>query len=301
MIDLAGLPDLQNAPDGRKMPINKVGIKNLRHPWRVADRDGRVQPTIATVNMYVALAEHLKGTHMSRFVELLNRSTETLQVTALDGLLAQMQTRLHARSAFIEIRFPYFRTIAAPVSGQTALLDYQVALIAERTDHTTQVQIEVTGAVTTLCPCSKEISDYGAHNQRSAVTIRLQTGGATVWIDDLIDLIARSGSCPIFPLLKRPDEKWVTEHAYDHPKFVEDVVRDIAVELLADGRVIAFTVECENYESIHNHNAYAIIERSKGADRAERVLPAATNGYHPADPLHHSPVLHPVVGVAVGS
>ena len=240
MTALPTLPDLQNAVDQRQLPINKVGIKNLRHPLTVADRAGALQPTIATVHMYVALAAHLKGTHMSRFVALLNEYSGPLTAGALDDLLAQMQTRLHATGAFMEIRFPYFRAKAAPVSGQTALLDYGVALLAERNGPTTHVQIEVTGAVTTLCPRSKEISEYGAHNQRSAVTIRVQTGGATVWLDDLIDLIERSGSCPIFPLLKRPDEKWVTEHAYDHPKFVEDVVRDIALELLADPRVTAF-------------------------------------------------------------
>ena len=255
------IPDIQNTPDRRNIAINKVGIKNVRYPITLPMRDGGVQHTVADVNMYVALPEQFKGTHMSRFVALLNEFKRDLHVDQLDDLLKRMQERLKAESAYFEVRFTYFIEKAAPVSGEKGMVDYRGAFFAERNGHgNAEVQIEVTAPVTTLCPCSKEISDRGAHNQRSEVTVRVRAANETVWIEDLVEIIERNSSCPIFSMLKRPDEKWVTEQAYDNPKFVEDVVRDITLELMADPRIGSFSVESENYESIHNHNAYALIE-----------------------------------------
>ncbi len=255
------IADVQNSHDNRKLPIDKVGIKGIRHPVRVRDRSGGEQHTIATFNMYVDLPHNFKGTHMSRFVELLNRHEREISVSSVKDILCTMREVLNAASGHIEMNFPYFVNKTAPISGVQSLLDYDVTLIGEvGTDHSVMTTIKVVVPVTSLCPCSKEISQYGAHNQRSHVTVTARTR-SFVWIEDLIDIVEAESSCEIYGLLKRPDEKYVTEKAYDNPKFVEDMVRDVAAALNKDPRIEAYRVESENFESIHNHSAYALIEK----------------------------------------
>lgn len=257
------IADVQSSEDLRRIPINKVGIKDIRHPVRVSDRTGGEQHTIATFNMYVNLPHNFKGTHMSRFVEILNQHERELTVESFKDMLAEMRERLEAEAGHIEMSFPYFVNKRAPISGVESLMDYNVTFIGEITAAGPQMMIRVVVPVTSLCPCSKKIADYGAHNQRSHVTVTVRTRGF-IWVEDLIDLVEREASCELFGLLKRPDEKYVTERAYNNPKFVEDMVRDVAVRLNLDDRVAAYVVESENFESIHNHSAYALIERDKG-------------------------------------
>ncbi len=256
------IADVQNSPDLRRLPIDKVGIKDIRHPVRVKDRSQGEQHTIAHFNMYVELPHNFKGTHMSRFVEILNSHDMELSVESFKDMLSEMTERLEAETGHIEMSFPYFINKTAPVSGVRSLMDYQVTFIGEIKDGKHTMTIKVIVPVTSLCPCSKEISDYGAHNQRSHVTITVRTN-TFVWIEDLIDIVEKQASCELYGLLKRPDEKYVTEKAYDNPKFVEDMVRDIAAILNADGRIDAYMVESENFESIHNHSAYAMIQLDK--------------------------------------
>jgi len=257
----AVIADIQSNPDHRQLPINKVGIKNIRHPVRVMDRSGGEQHTIANINMYVNLPHNFKGTHMSRFVELLNTQEREISVASFKDILIKMTRTLNAESGHIEMNFPYFVNKTAPISGVQSLLDYDVTLIGEVDKGKAVMTVKVVVPVTSLCPCSKEISDYGAHNQRSHVTVSARTGGF-IWIEELIDMIEEESSCEIYGLLKRPDEKYVTERAYNNPKFVEDMVRDVAARLNKDPRIIAYTMESENFESIHNHSAYALIEKN---------------------------------------
>jgi GTP cyclohydrolase I len=256
------IADVQSSADTRRIAINKVGIKSIRHPVRVKDRSGGEQHTIANFNMYVNLPHNFKGTHMSRFVEILNRHEREISVESFKQMLEEMARLLEADSGHIEMSFPYFISKQAPVSGVVSLMDYDVTLIGEIKEGATHANIKVVVPVTSLCPCSKEISERGAHNQRSHVTVNARTQGF-VWIEELIDLVEQEASCELYGLLKRPDEKYVTERAYDNPKFVEDMVRDVAVRLNHDERILAYTVESENFESIHNHSAYAMIERVK--------------------------------------
>ncbi len=259
------IPDIQASQDTRRIPINKVGIKGIRHPVRVLDRSGGEQHTIAQFNMYVDLPHDFKGTHMSRFVEILNNHEREITVQSIRDMLQEMTERLEAESGHIEMTFPYFVNKSAPVSGVQSLMDYEVTLIGEINERNSHTNIKVIIPVTSLCPCSKKISDYGAHNQRSHVTLNVRINDF-VWIEELIDLVEAQGSSELYGLLKRPDEKYVTEKAYDNPKFVEDMVRDIAVKLNRDPRIAAYTVESENFESIHNHSAYALIEKDKEAE-----------------------------------
>jgi GTP cyclohydrolase I len=258
----AEIPDVQSSIDTRRLAIDRVGIKSIRHPIKIAEKGGGVQQTIATFNMYVGLPHHFKGTHMSRFVEILNAHEREISVDSFKRMLGEMIERLEAESGRIEMNFPYFVNKSAPVSGVQSLMDYDVTFIGGigRACQTFTMQVVV--PVTSLCPCSKEISDYGAHNQRSHVTIRARTRGF-VWIEDLIAYAEAEASSELYGLLKRPDEKFVTERAYDNPKFVEDMVRDVAARLNADDRIEWYAVESENFESIHNHSAYALIERDK--------------------------------------
>ena len=258
----APIADVQNSSDTRQIPIDKVGIKDIRHPVRVKDRSAGEQHTIANFNMYVNLPHNFKGTHMSRFVEILNQHEREISVSSFKEMLSEMTERLEAQSGHIEMSFPYFVNKAAPISRVESLLDYEVTFIGEIINGKPDLFIKVVVPVTSLCPCSKKISQYGAHNQRSHVTVSVRTTDF-VWIEELIDLVEAEASCELFGLLKRPDEKYVTERAYDNPKFVEDIVRDIAARLNADDRIAAYTVESENFESIHNHSAYALIERDK--------------------------------------
>ena len=258
------IADVQSSSDNRQIPINKVGIKGIRHPVRVRDRSSGEQHTIATFNMYVNLPHNFKGTHMSRFVEILNNHEREISVESFQDMLSEMTDVLDAESGHIEMSFPYFVNKQAPISKVESLLDYDVTIIGAIKKGEATTTLKVVVPVTSLCPCSKKISDYGAHNQRSHVTATVTTQ-EFVWIEDLIDIIENEASCEIFGLVKRPDEKWVTEKAYDNPKFVEDMVRDVAAHFDADQRISAYTIESENFESIHNHSAYALIEREKSS------------------------------------
>ena len=258
----AVIEDVQSRKDTRQIPINKVGIKDIRHPVRVRDRSVGEQHTIATFNMYVNLPHNFKGTHMSRFVEILHHHEREISVKSFKDMLAEMTERLEAQSGHIEMRFPYFVAKKAPVSGVESLMDYEVTFIGEIHNGEPQLMVKVIVPVTSLCPCSKKISDRGAHNQRSHVTVTARIE-EFVWIEELIDIVEQEASCELFGLLKRPDEKFVTERAYDNPKFVEDMVRDVAARLNGEDRISYYIVESENFESIHNHSAYALIEKHK--------------------------------------
>jgi GTP cyclohydrolase I len=259
------LPDVQALADHRALAIQRVGVRGLRYPVRIAAADGSVRHTVATLEMTVALPPEVKGTHMSRFVEILESDLDALDITTLRRTAADMLARLEARAGRIELRFPYFINKRAPVSGVESLLDVDVCWTVEAgIDEASVVNVEVVVPVTSLCPCSKKISDYGAHNQRSAITIRAELC-EDVDIESLVRIAEEEASCEVFGLLKRPDEKWVTERAYDNPKFVEDLVRDIALRLGAHPGIVRWTVASENFESIHNHSAYALIEGVGGA------------------------------------
>ena len=256
------IEDVQNMPDIRHIAINKVGIKSIRHPVMVKDKTGGVQHTVAIFNMYVHLPHNFKGTHMSRFVEILNMNEREISIENFESILREMVKRLEANSGHIEMTFPYFVNKAAPISGVTSLLDYDVTFIGEIKDGKYNITLKVLIPVTSLCPCSKKISDYGAHNQRSHVTVTAKINDF-IWIEDVINMVEEQASCQLYGLLKRPDEKYVTERAYDNPKFVEDMVRDVAAQLNAEKRIDSYIVESENFESIHNHSAYALIESDK--------------------------------------
>ncbi len=262
--DSFAIPDVQGSADTRRLAIDKVGIKAIRHPVRVADRDGGVQHTIATFNMYVGLPHKFKGTHMSRFVEILNAHEREISVESFEVMLRDMVKRLEAEFGHIEMTFPYFINKAAPVSGVKSLMDYEVTFVGEVSREGYAFTMKVVVPVTSLCPCSKKISEYGAHNQRSHVTITARTN-SHIWIEELAHIAEQEASCELYGLLKRPDEKYVTERAYDNPKFVEDLVRDVATALNRDSRIDGYVVESENFESIHNHSAYALIEKNSKA------------------------------------
>jgi len=256
------IADVQSSRDTRRIAIDKVGIKDIRHPIRVGDRTGGEQHTVATFNMYVDLPHNFKGTHMSRFVEILNHHEREITVESFKEMLVEVTERLEAESSHIEMTFPYFVNKKAPVSGVESLMDYEVTFVGEARNGNITTFLKVVVPVTSLCPCSKKISDYGAHNQRSHVTVTARAQGF-IWIEDIIDIVEQEASCELYGLLKRPDEKHVTERAYDNPKFVEDMVRDVAARLNADDRISAYVVESENFESIHNHSAYAQIRKLK--------------------------------------
>ncbi len=260
------IADVQGRIDERHIAIDRVGIRGIRHPLIVKSADGQLQHTIGTFSMTVKLREDVKGTHMSRFVELLEAeraSAIAFDTVEIAALLKRMTTKLGVVQGHIEVTFPYFIEKTAPVSQVKSLLDYEVTLMGEINDDVTRVSTKVLAPVTSLCPCSKEISAYGAHNQRSHITITAETTASGMTADEIIRLAEAEASSELYGILKRPDEKFVTERAYDNPKFVEDLVRDIAAALNRESRVSAYTVEAENFESIHNHTAYALIERRK--------------------------------------
>ena len=254
------LIDTQNLPDHREVAIDRVGVKNLRFPILVRDKAHTSQHTVATVSLTVDLPHHFKGTHMSRFIEVLNHHGTVIHVDNIKVILRQLQTRLDAEAAHVEFEFPYFIEKQAPVTRASGLLEYNVRFNATAHQKHSEFEVTVMVPVTTLCPCSKAISKQGAHNQRSLVTFAVRFS-SPIWIEDLVRMVETSASAELFSLLKRPDEKAVTEHAYDHPVFVEDLVRNIAVKANADPRILWYKIEAENYESIHNHNAYAMIEK----------------------------------------
>jgi len=262
------IPDVQGSADSREIAIQQVGIKDLRHPLQFVDRSGEAVHTVAQVAMSVMLAKDFKGTHMSRFVQLLNEHREPLSVRSFPALLRSVTQRLETSAAHVELAFPYFVRKRAPVSGVPSLMDYAVTLSGATAPGRDTLWLKVVTPVTSLCPCSKEISDYGAHNQRSHVTVSARVSGE-IWVEDIIDKVEEQASAELFALLKRPDEKYVTEQAYDNPKFVEDVVRDVAAKLNEEPRIRAYRLEVENFEAIHNHSAYAMIELDKDGRRAD--------------------------------
>ena len=262
---LLPIADVQSSGDTRQISIDRVGIKSIRYPVQVRTESGAISHSVATFNMNVRLAHSVKGTHMSRFVEILESNPEPFSAKSLAALLERMVTRLEVSEGRIEMQFPFFIEKAAPISGVKSMLDYEVLLTGEIRSGVTSITTKVVVPVTSLCPCSKEISAYGAHNQRSHVTISVRSADplSTLSIEDVVRIAEEQASCELYGLLKRPDEKYVTERAYDNPKFVEDLVRDVAAALNLDARVEAYVVESENFESIHNHSAYAMIECDK--------------------------------------
>ena len=258
------IEDVQGRSDSRRIPINKVGVKDVFHPVRVKDRSRGEQHTIANFNMYVALPHNFKGTHMSRFVEVLHGNESEISVESFRAILLEVTEKLDAQSGHIEMSFPYFVMKQAPVTKVESLMDYKASLIGEVHDGKVELWLKVVVAATSLCPCSKRISDYGAHNQRSHITIKARID-EHMWLEELIDIAEQEASCEVFGILKRPDEKFVTERAYDNPKFVEDLVRGVALRCNQEPRIRAYVVEAENFESIHNHSAYALIEKDKDA------------------------------------
>jgi len=253
--------DVQQERPKHQIPINQVGIKDLRYPIRVLDRAKGYQDTVAQITMLVDLPAHYRGTHMSRFVEILNKYKGEIAYKELRPILEDMRRTFEAECAHISMSFPYFVEKEAPVTGTKSLMEY-TAFFSARLSEEYEFVLGVRVPVLTLCPCSKEISDYGAHNQRAYVTVEVKFSDF-VWLEELIEVAESSASSPVYSLLKRPDEKFVTEHAYDNPHFVEDVVRSVAVKLKGDPRILWARVSAESMESIHNHNAYAMIEFSR--------------------------------------
>ena len=256
---MSALTDTQSERDDRQLPIDRVGVRSLRFPLRIRDRDSAVQHTVATVSLAVDLPHQYKGTHMSRFVEVLHAHGTELTVATIAGMPQELIKKLHADKAHVEFRFPYFRAKKAPVSGAEGMLDYGIIFEVNSDKGSSDFVLTVEVPVTTLCPCSKAISARGAHNQRGIVTLAVRFS-EPVWIEDLIELVETSASAQLYSLLKRPDEKFVTEAAYDNPVFVEDLVRNVAQKVKSHPRITWFRVEAENFESIHNHNAWAMIE-----------------------------------------
>lgn len=257
----APLADIQATPDKRNIAIDRVGVRNVEYPMSLKDRTRGIQHTVGTFALTVDLPHQFKGTHMSRFIEVLSAHRDQIGVESIPNILEALRDRLKADTAHLDVAFTYFRMKAAPVTGKEAMMGYQCAFHASQGTQNDFV-IEVHVPVTTLCPCSKEISARGAHNQRGLVTARVRFEDM-IWLEELIDMIESCASCDLYPLLKRPDEKWVTEKAYDTPRFVEDMVREVALAFDADTRITWFEIEVENFESIHAHNAYAKLERGK--------------------------------------
>lgn len=251
------LRDIQSEPDTRNIPINKVGVKDISYPVVVLDKTEGRQHTVASVNMYVDLPHNFRGTHMSRFIEILNKFRDGISTLKIREILDDMKEQLSAQRAHFEIKFPYFITKKAPVSGQEAKMEYTCTLAGDSNFESYVLEVRI--PVLSLCPCSKEISDYGAHNQRSIITIRIKAK-ERVWIEDIVEIAERSGSTEVYSILKREDEKYITEKAYCNPMFVEDMVRSAAEKLIKIKGILWFSVESENMESIHNHSAYAMIE-----------------------------------------
>ena len=258
---MPALKDTQSEQDHRKVAIDRVGVRSLRFPMRIRDRDNHVQHTIAVVSLAVDLPHHYKGTHMSRFVEVLHSHGEVMDIKGITAMPRELLKKLNAERSHVEFRFPYFRAKQAPVTKSVGMLDYGVIFEVNASSTGSDFVLTVEVPVATLCPCSKAISDRGAHNQRGVVTFAVRFS-QPVWIEDLIELVEASASCQLYSVLKRPDEKHVTEAAYDNPVFVEDLVRNVAVRAAQHPHIKWFKVEAENFESIHNHNAYAMVEQT---------------------------------------
>jgi len=258
----AGMPDVQASSDSRQVAIDKVGVKNVVYPMRLKQKDGGEQGTVASINMYVGLPHYQKGTHMSRFLEVLNTHDAAITPACIPGIAREIRKRLDAAEAHFEASFTYFIKKLAPVTKMPGMMDYQVTFECRSTAETDDFIMGVKAPATSLCPCSKEISIYGAHNQRCLIEARVRFDGH-FWIEDLADILERAASMQVYAVLKRPDEKFVTEKAYENPKFVEDIVRDLALALEGEERIRWFSINSENFESIHSHNAYAQLTRDK--------------------------------------
>ena len=266
---MSTLIDMQNQEDDRHLDIDQVGISGLRYPIRVLDRSNQSQHTVAEMSMSVGLPHQFKGTHMSRFIEIIESYEGDLTLNTFPNVLDLIKDRLQAHSAQMKVKFPYFLKRSAPVSKATALMDYECWFEGESTQDQNRFVLGVSVPVTSLCPCSKAISDYGAHNQRGYITMEVESGldeagyPYPLWIEDLVELAEQSASAPVYPLLKRDDERYVTMQAYDHPAFVEDIVRNVALRLKTIQKVSRFRVHVVNHESIHNHGAFAEIRWSR--------------------------------------
>ncbi len=261
----SGMPDVQASHDSRNVPIEKVGVKNITYPITLhCPATNGVQHTVASVNMYVGLPHYQKGTHMSRFLEVLNKHHESIRSNDIMKICDDMRVRLEAETSLLELKFPYFIHKKAPVTGSKGMLDIVVTFEATASAKGHDFVMGIKVPATSLCPCSKEISAYGAHNQRCEMEVKVRFAeGQFMWIEELFELVEKGASAQVFAVLKRPDEKFVTEQAYDNPKFVEDIVRDLAVALDNEPRIAWYTCNSENFESIHNHNAFAHVERDK--------------------------------------
>jgi GTP cyclohydrolase IB len=255
------LVDIQSSPDERNIAIDRVGVRKVKYPMHVRERDNGPQHTVGEFTLTVDLPKEFKGTHMSRFLEVLALHNHDISGETIPLILDELRSRLHADTAHLEVRFTYFLAKAAPVTGKVGMMGYECGFIAAG-GKLNEFHLALTVPVTTLCPCSKEISAYGAHNQRGYVTVKVQPVGL-LWLEDVIEMIEAAGSAPLYPVLKRPDEKFVTEQAYDNPRFVEDMVREVAVAFDLHPNVASYEIEVENHESIHDHNAYAYLRRSK--------------------------------------
>lgn len=258
-LDINTIPDIQSLPDERNIPIDKVGVKGLRYPISVRDRAKSLQHTVGIFDLFVNLPHDFKGTHMSRFIEVLNEYRGEISMQKFQEVLERIKTRLHARSAHMNVEFPYFVEKAAPVTATPGLMSYTCFMRGSLADSFDLI-VGVEVPVTTVCPCSKEISAYGAHNQRGLVRVQLRFN-KFFWIEEIIEIVESSVSSEIYSLLKRPDEKYVTEKAFDNPMFVEDVVRSALSRLREKNNFPWYRIEAENFESIHNHSAYAMIEK----------------------------------------
>lgn len=259
---IQNIADVQGSVDTRNLPINRVGIKDISHPISVIGKDGKKTATVANFSMSVSLPHDQKGTHMSRFVEQLNSKPIDISAKNFNALLTDMTQRLEAKDGYIEMQFPFFVNKKAPVSGVESLMDYQVTLAGQIENNHLDSTLEVVVPVKSLCPCSKKISEFGAHNQRSHITVGINCSNR-IWLEDLIRLVEEQASAELFAILKRPDEKFITEQAYKNPKFVEDVVRDVANTFNNTDSISRYYIHAENFESIHNHSAFAVIEHDK--------------------------------------
>ena len=270
MKDQKPIVDVQNLPDFRSIDIDKVGIKDILYPIGVLDQKNKIQRTVGRVSMYVNLPHQFRGTHMSRFVELLNEQCHDMTTPAIPRILMSIRSRLNATEAYLEVSFPFFLLKRAPVTGAEGMMAYSCTVRARDVKQVT-LEIEVKVPITALCPCSKEISEHGAHNQRGLVTVRYRQS-KLVWLEEIIEIVESSASCDVYSVLKREDEKYVTEKAYANPVFVEDLVRNVAQVLAAHPRIDWFAVEVENQESIHAHNAYAYVEMDR-KQKQHKVCP----------------------------
>lgn len=255
------LVDIQSTRDSRNIPIDKVGVRKVKYPMQVLERGNGTQQTVGEFTLTVDLPQEFKGTHMSRFLEILGEHNQDVSGETIQEILAKLRERLNAETAHIEVKFTLFRAKAAPVTGKVGMMGYECGFIAAG-GKTNDFWLHLVVPVTTLCPCSKEISDFGAHNQRGYVTVKIRPEGM-LWLEDVIDMIEAAGSAQLYPVLKRPDEKFVTEQAYQNPRFVEDMVREVAIAFDTEPKILAYEIEVENHESIHDHNAYAYIQRQK--------------------------------------